>query len=68
MNVKQAYQEWSGQYDTNENKTRDLEAIALRSVLSTIKFQKVLEFGCGTGKNTVWFEQNTEHVTAGRFY
>jgi ubiquinone/menaquinone biosynthesis C-methylase UbiE len=67
MNIKEAYQEWSEQYDTNENKTRDLEALALRSVLSTIKFQKVLEFGCGTGKNTVWFEQNAQEVIAADF-
>jgi ubiquinone/menaquinone biosynthesis C-methylase UbiE len=67
MNIKEAYQEWSEQYDTNENKTRDLEAKALRSVLSTIKFQKVLEFGCGTGKNTVWFEQNAQEVIAADF-
>ena len=67
MNIKEAYQEWSEQYDTNENKTRDLEALALRSVLSTIKFQNVLEFGCGTGKNTVWFEQNAQEVIAADF-
>jgi ubiquinone/menaquinone biosynthesis C-methylase UbiE len=67
MNIKEAYQEWSEQYDTNENRTRDLEALALRSVLSTINFQKVLEFGCGTGKNTVWFEQKAQKVIAADF-
>ena len=67
MNIKEAYQEWSEQYDTNENKTRDLEAVALRSVLSTIDFHKVLEFGCGTGKNTVWFEQKAQKVIAADF-
>jgi len=64
MNVKEAYQEWSNQYDTNENKTRDLEASALRSVLSRIEFNEVLEFGCGTGKNTVWLESKADQVTA----
>lgn len=67
MNVKEAYQEWSEQYDTNENKTRDLEAVALRSVLSSIHFDKVLEFGCGTGKNTVWFEQNAKEILSADF-
>ena len=67
MNVKEAYQEWSEQYDTNENKTRDLEAVALRSVLSSIQFDKVLEFGCGTGKNTVWFEQNAQEIISADF-
>jgi ubiquinone/menaquinone biosynthesis C-methylase UbiE len=64
MNVKDAYQEWSNQYDSNVNKTRDLEAIALRSILSTIDFNKVLEFGCGTGKNTVWIERKAKQITA----
>ncbi|MFN5987419.1 MAG: class I SAM-dependent methyltransferase, partial [Chitinophagaceae bacterium] len=52
---------------TNENKTRDLEAVALRSVLSSIHFDKVLEFGCGTGKNTVWFEQNAKEILSADF-
>jgi ubiquinone/menaquinone biosynthesis C-methylase UbiE len=67
MNIKEAYQEWSHQYDTNENKTRDLEAIALRSVLSKLELNKVLEFGCGTGKNTVWFEQNAKEILSADF-
>ena len=67
MNIKEAYQEWSHQYDTNENKTRDLEAIALRSVLSKLELNKVLEFGCGTGKNTIWFEQNAKEILSADF-
>jgi ubiquinone/menaquinone biosynthesis C-methylase UbiE len=67
MNVKEAYQEWSEQYDNNENKTRDLEAVALRAVLSKIEINKVLEFGCGTGKNTVWFEQNAKVILSADF-
>ena len=54
MNVKEAYKNWSKQYDTNINKTRDLEAISIRNVLSEIKFNTCLEIGCGTGKNTEW--------------
>lgn len=67
MNIKEAYKEWSHQYDTNENKTRDLEAIALRTVLSKIELNKVLEFGCGTGKNTVWLEQNAKEILSADF-
>jgi ubiquinone/menaquinone biosynthesis C-methylase UbiE len=67
MNIKEAYKEWSNQYDTNENKTRDLEAVALRAVLSKIEINKVLEFGCGTGKNTVWFEQNAKEILSADF-
>ena len=37
MNIQQAYNIWSEQYDTNENKTRDLEAIfaQLNKVMQT---------------------------------
>lgn len=64
MNPQQAYNSWASQYDTNENKTRDLEAKALRTILSTISFNTVLEIGCGTGKNTAWLLQKAEHITA----
>lgn len=64
MNTQQAYNEWSQQYDTNNNKTRDLEALAIRRVLQHISFKSVLEIGCGTGKNTEWFAANASYVTA----
>lgn len=54
MNIEQAYNRWSEQYDTNENKTRDLEAISLRENLNGRQFNHCLEIGCGTGKNTQW--------------
>lgn len=53
MNVQQAYNIWADQYDTNQNKTRDLEGIALREILQDIHFENCLEIGCGTGKNTI---------------
>ena len=64
MNTQQAYNAWASQYDTNLNKTRDLEAIALRSNLATINFNRCFEIGCRTGKNTVWFAEKAKHVTA----
>lgn len=64
MNTQQAYNSWASQYDTNENKTRDLEAKALRDILSTIRFNTVLEIGCGTGKNTEWILQKATGITA----
>ena len=54
MDTQQAYDQWSSQYDTNLNRTRDLEAIALRSTLARIHDMDILEIGCGTGKNTEW--------------
>lgn len=64
MNVKQAYDNWSKQYDSNTNLTRDLEAQALRTVLSEIKFDSCLEIGCGTGKNTEWLATRANQITA----
>ena len=64
MSVQQAYNSWASQYDTNLNKTRDLEALALREVLSGISFSNCLEIGCGTGKNTEWLIQKAQHITA----
>ncbi len=64
MDTKEAYNLWSKQYDSNKNKTRDLEAKALRQTLAFYNFDSCLEIGCGTGKNTVWLLERSEHITA----
>lgn len=64
MDVKDSYNSWAEQYDTNINKTRDLEALALRECLSKILFRSCLEIGCGTGKNTLWLLDKAELITA----
>ena len=64
MDIKQAYNSWAQQYDTNENKTRDLEAKALQTVLAVIEFDNCLEIGCGTGKNSAWLITKAKQLTA----
>ncbi|MEY4279083.1 MAG: hypothetical protein RL377_1087 [Bacteroidota bacterium] len=64
MNIVEAYKVWSEQYDSNENKTRDLESVSLRETLGSIEFAKVLEIGCGTGKNTVWLAEHAKAILA----
>lgn len=64
MSIKEAYNIWSKQYDTNDNKTRDLEAAALKELLENISFDNCLEIGCGTGKNTQWLLTKAKHITA----
>ena len=59
-----AYNQWAEQYDTNHNRTRDLEAVALRECLSSITLGHYLEMGCGTGKNTEWLATHAQSVTA----
>jgi len=64
MNTQEAYNQWALQYDTNDNKTRDLEGKALRETLAAIPFDSCLEIGCGTGKNTEWLITKASHITA----
>lgn len=64
MDVQKAYSLWADQYDTNENKTRDLEAVVLKNTLAKLHFHTCLEIGCGTGKNTKWLATKARHITA----
>jgi ubiquinone/menaquinone biosynthesis C-methylase UbiE len=64
MNVREAYDQWAEQYDTNQNKTRDLEAVSLRQALSGGRFKRTLEIGCGTGKNTEWLLSISDQLLA----
>lgn len=64
MDTRSAYNLWASQYDTNENRTRDLEARSLRDCLSPMDIDDCLEIGCGTGKNTVWLAEKCRHVLA----
>ena len=64
LEAKEAYNIWAEQYDTNDNKTRDLEGIALKEMLSGIDFESCLEIGCGTGKNTEWLLSKAKKLVA----
>lgn len=62
--VRAAYASWADTYDTNENRTRDLDAKVLRQHELDIAGRDVLEIGCGTGKNTEWIAEHAASVTA----
>ena len=64
MSIAKAYDEWAGQYDSNENKTRDLDRKATIEMLTGLNFQQVLEIGCGTGKNTEWLITRAKEIMA----
>ncbi|WP_020531960.1 class I SAM-dependent methyltransferase [Flexithrix dorotheae] len=64
QNIKTAYNMWAAQYDSNINKTRDLESVSLRETLQNLDFNNCLEVGCGTGKNTVWLISKTDKIVA----
>jgi len=62
MKVQKGYNTWAKIYDTNPNKTRDLEGVALRETLASYTFDQVLELGCGTGKNTFWLADRAKSL------
>jgi ubiquinone/menaquinone biosynthesis C-methylase UbiE len=64
MNTKEAYNRWAQTYDTVNNKTRDLEEVAARKSLIQADFSKVIEIGCGTGKNTRWLAEEAKQLLA----
>ena len=64
MNIQNAYNEWSGIYDSNENLTRDLDRKVTRETLASQVFDSILELGCGTGKNTEFLVQIGANVHA----
>ena len=66
MNNQQAYNAWSETYDTVENKTRDLEAAALRESISGENLN-ILEIGCGTGKNTEFLQTKAAKLIGADF-
>jgi ubiquinone/menaquinone biosynthesis C-methylase UbiE len=67
MQTQEAYNKWAATYDEVINKTRDLEADAIRSVLANSTFDTILEIGCGTGKNTTWLAEKCKHLIAADF-
>lgn len=64
MNIQNAYNEWSEIYDSNTNLTRDLDQKVTRDMLVNLKFDFILELGCGTGKNTEFLSQIGRRVHA----
>jgi 2-polyprenyl-3-methyl-5-hydroxy-6-metoxy-1,4-benzoquinol methylase len=64
MDVRKAYNTWASHYDSDLNKTRDLEAFALKENLENLLFGSCLEVGCGTGKNTEWLLKRASEILA----
>lgn len=55
MNIQSAYNIWSDSYDEDSNLTRDLDAEIVRKEFARKRFDSIIEVGCGTGKNTVFY-------------
>ncbi|MCA9804814.1 MAG: class I SAM-dependent methyltransferase [Cyanobacteria bacterium HKST-UBA02] len=64
MTIAATYDEWASSYDEDRNKTRDLDGLAMKELLSSSQLGHTLELGCGTGKNTLLLASLSERVTA----
>lgn len=59
--VADLYDQWSGSYDADANRTRDLAGSVLRR-MPLFADRDVLELGCGTGRNTEWLAARARQV------
>jgi ubiquinone/menaquinone biosynthesis C-methylase UbiE len=64
MNIQDAYTRWSDTYDSDRNLTRDLDHRATRAALAGLRYQNIMELGCGTGKNTAFVTTLGQRILA----
>lgn len=64
MNIQDAYSRWSDTYDSDRNLTRDLDHRATRDALAGLRYQNIMELGCGTGKNTAFVAALGQRILA----
>ena len=62
--VARAYDRWSRRYDDDDNTTRDLDARVVRQSPLHLAGARVLELGCGTGKNSQWLAAQARELVA----
>ena len=62
--VAAAYAAWAATYDTQANRTRDLDGEMLRAHGPRVRGRAVLELGCGTGRNSEWIAEQCTQLIA----
>jgi len=60
--IAAAYNDWAATYDAQPNRTRDLAATALRQLNLKLEGRKVIEVGCGTGRNTEYLAERAAEL------
>jgi len=64
MTIQAAYNQWAATYDADHNRTRDLDQRVTQQIWGGQRFTSIVELGCGTGKNTVFYAQIGGRVQA----
>ncbi len=62
ISVAEAYDRWAQTYDEDPNRTRELAGEALREQGLELAGRRVVEVGCGTGRNTAWLAARASSV------
>lgn len=58
------YNKWANNYDTDENSTVFVDELYFSNLWKMRHFQKAIEIGCGTGRNTVKLLQSNNEILA----
>lgn len=64
MKIADAYSSWAASYDSDRNLTRDLDRAVTAGYWGAAALERIVEAGCGTGKNTETFAALAEEVLA----
>jgi malonyl-CoA O-methyltransferase len=64
MTIRDDYTRWAERYDTDTNRTRDLDRRVTERILGGRRFSRTVEAGCGTGKNTLFLAGISDAVLA----
>ena len=62
--TKEKYNSWSEYYDSDSNPTRDLDSIVVSQIVERYNGKRIVEIGCGTGKNTILLSKIASQVHA----
>jgi len=62
--VRATYDAWSATYDETPNPLIAVEEIAVRSLLRTMEFQRVLDAATGTGRYAIYLARQGKQVAA----